>query len=285
MERVGGATHTVTLTKVRAQFTERGARDLALIPHIVTAQTEPAWPKSPFAIWVLTFVRMTVCGGWAGNLSPPAHLPLPSSAVSGMGGMSSVTYARERAELVRAWWVTASGSGVAICGDTGKKLDRPVPAGFETVPQGIRVNLRVRDASGITTKPSNRTRCPPCIPHPSHISRAQARGGFCADTPFLPILWGGGPAKRGRGAAARGVMSATGSTAYRRLRAGPFDPSFAKAMEGPLPHIVGKKESVALSPDSFRGLAAFQAQAPPGPGTRPGEVGKETGKEGSAAQV
>ncbi len=69
--------------------------------------------------------------------------------------MSSVTYARERAELVRAWWVTASGSGVAICGDTGTKLDRPVPAGFETVPQGIRVNLRVRDASGITTNTSN----------------------------------------------------------------------------------------------------------------------------------
>ncbi|MEP4163402.1 hypothetical protein, partial [Maricaulis sp.] len=69
--------------------------------------------------------------------------------------MSSVPCARERAELVRAWWVTASGSGVAICGDTGKKLDRPVPAGFETVPQGIRVNLRVRDASGITTKASN----------------------------------------------------------------------------------------------------------------------------------
>ncbi len=65
--------------------------------------------------------------------------------------MSSVPCARERAELVRAWWVTASGSGVAICGDTGKKLDRSVPAGFETVPQGIRVNLRVRDASGITT--------------------------------------------------------------------------------------------------------------------------------------
>ena len=77
---------------------------------------------------------MTVCGSGAANLSPPAHLPLPSSAVSGMGGMSSVPCARERAELVRAWWVTASGSGVAICGDTGTKLDRPVPAGFETGP-------------------------------------------------------------------------------------------------------------------------------------------------------
>ena len=94
-------------------------------------------------------------GGGAGNLSPPAQLRVRSSAVSGMGGMSSVPCARERAELVRAWWVTASGSGVAICGDTGTKLDRPVPAGFETVPQGIRVNLRVRDAPGITTKPSN----------------------------------------------------------------------------------------------------------------------------------
>ena len=94
-------------------------------------------------------------GGGAGNLSPPAQLRVCSSAVSGMGGMSSVPCARERAELVRAWWVTASGSGVAICGDTGTKLDRSVPAGFETVPQGIRVNLRVRDASGITTKHSN----------------------------------------------------------------------------------------------------------------------------------
>ena len=77
---------------------------------------------------------MTVCEAGSGNLSPSAQLRVRSSAVSGMGGMSSVTYARERAELVRAWWVTASGSGVAICGDTGKKLDRPVPAGFETGP-------------------------------------------------------------------------------------------------------------------------------------------------------
>ena len=77
---------------------------------------------------------MTVCGSGAANLSPPSHLPLPSSSVSGMGGMSSVPCARERAELVRAWWVTASGSGVAICGDTGTKLDRSVPAGFETGP-------------------------------------------------------------------------------------------------------------------------------------------------------
>ena len=98
-----------------------------------------------------------MCGGVAGDLSPPSQQRLCSQTVSGMGGMSSVPCARERAELVRAWWVTASGSGVAICGDTGKKLDRPVPAGFETVPQGIRVNLRVRDASGITTKASNRT--------------------------------------------------------------------------------------------------------------------------------
>ncbi len=148
---------------------------------------------------------MTVCGGWAGNLSPVSHLPLPSSAVSGMGGMSSVPYARERAELVRAWWVTASGSGVAICGDTGKKLDRPVPAGFETVPQGIRVNLRVRDASGITTNTSNRTRCPPCIPHPSHISRVLPVEGFvlCRFPPHSMGRWiaarrrdGGAPRQR-----------------------------------------------------------------------------------------
>ena len=35
---------------------------------------------------------------------------------------------------------------------------------------------------------------------------------------------------------------------------------------------MGKKESVALSPDLFRGLAAFQEEAQPGPGTGPGEV-------------
>ena len=139
------------------------------------------------------------------NLSPPAPAPLYSQTVSGMGGMSSVTYARERAELVRAWWVTASGSGVAICGDTGKKLDRPVPAGFETVPHGIRVNLRVRDASGITTKPSNRTRCPPCIPHPSHRSRAQARGGFGAVQVSSPFH---GEVDRRQAARRRGAASA-----------------------------------------------------------------------------
>jgi len=135
------------------------------------------------------------------NLSPPVQQRVCSQTVSGMGGMSSVPCARERAELVRAWWVTASGSGVAICGDTGKKLDRPVPAGFETVPQGIRVNLRVRDASGITTKPSNRT---------LDVRRASRTPliapGFCpwrvsCWVLFLPIPWGGGPAKRGRGAA------------------------------------------------------------------------------------
>ncbi len=77
---------------------------------------------------------MTECGGGAANLSPPSQLRVCLQTVSGMGGMSSVPCARERAELVRAWWVTASGSGVAICGDTGTKLDRPVPAGFETGP-------------------------------------------------------------------------------------------------------------------------------------------------------
>ena len=55
------------------------------------------------------------------------------------------------------------------------------------------------------------------------------------------------------------------------LRAGPFDPSFAKAMEGPLPHKVGKKSTEPLSPDLFRGLAAFQKEAQPDPGTGPGK--------------
>jgi hypothetical protein len=53
---------TVTLTKVRAQFIGRGDGDLALIPHIATARSEPLQPESPFSIWVLTFVRMTVRG-------------------------------------------------------------------------------------------------------------------------------------------------------------------------------------------------------------------------------
>ncbi len=116
--------------------------------------------------------------------------------------MSSVPCARERAELVRAWWVTASGSGVAICGDTGKKLDRSVPAGFETVPQGIRVNLRVRDASGITTKPSNRTRdVRRASRTPLIAPGAQRRGGFRAvSSPFHGEV-DRRPAARRRGAA------------------------------------------------------------------------------------
>ena len=115
---------------------------------------------------------MTECGADIRNLSPPSQLPLPSSAVSGMGGMSSVPCARERAELVRAWWVTASGSGVAICGDTGTKLDRPVPAGFETEPArdpGKSPRAGCLGHHHHTSKPD--TRCPPCIPHPSHRSR------------------------------------------------------------------------------------------------------------------
>ena len=152
-------------------------------------------------------------GGGLGNLSPPAHLPLPSSSVSGMGGMSSVPCARERAELVRAWWVTASGSGVAICGDTGTKLDRPVPAGFETVPQGIRVNLRVRDAPGITTKHSNPDTMSAVHPAPLSSLQGSARGGFRA----------------------------------------------------------GWHHHTLLSPGSFRGLAAFQKEAQPDPGTGPGK--------------
>ena len=50
---------------------------------------------------------------------------------------------------------------------------------------------------------------------PSHRSRAQARGGFCADTPFLPIPWGGGSPQGGEteGCCISGDVSATGSTA------------------------------------------------------------------------
>ena len=130
--------------------------------------------------------------------------------------MSSVPCARERAELVRAWWVTASGSGVAICGDTGKKLDRSVPAGFETVPQGIRVNLRVRDASGITTKPSNPDTM--SAVHPAPLSSLQAPSaveGFVLGA-FPPHFMGRGTREAGEGRRASGVMLETGSTALRR---------------------------------------------------------------------
>ena len=167
---------------------------------------------------------MTVRGGGAGNLSPPSHLPLPSSSVSGMGGMSSVPCARERAELVRAWWVTASGSGVAICGDTGTKLDRPVPAGFETGPArdpgkspraGCPGHHHQTFKSGHDVRRASRT--------PSHRSRAQARGGFCADTPFLPIPWGGGSPQGGEteGRRVSGGVFETGSTAHRRFAPAP----------------------------------------------------------------
>ena len=201
---------------------ERGGRDLALIPHIATAQTEPLQPKYPFTIWVLTSVRMTVWEAGSGNLSPPPHLPLRSSAVSGMGGMSSVPCARERAELVRAWWVTASGSGVAICGDTGTKLDRPVPAGFETEPArdpGKSPRAGCLGHHHQTFKSD--TRCPPCIPHPSHRSRRPApwRVSCC----FLPIPWGGGspPSGETEGRRVSGVVSETSSTASRRFAPAP----------------------------------------------------------------
>ncbi|GLK53198.1 hypothetical protein GCM10017621_27060 [Maricaulis virginensis] len=63
------------------------------------------------------------------------------------------------------------------------------------------------------------------------------------------------------------------------LRAGPFDPSFARAMEGPLPHKVGKKERVTLSPDLFRGPVAFREEAPPDPGTGAGGSGVWVGEK------
>ncbi len=40
--------------------------------------------------------------------------------------------------------------------------------------------------------------------------------------------------------------------------------------------------ALMLSPDLFWGLASFQAQAPPGPGTRPGKV-EGVGREGTNA--
>ena len=86
---------------------------------------------------------------------------------------------------------------------------------------------------------------------------------------------GEGTREAGEGRRVSGVVVNAKLYRFPALRAGPFDPSFAKAAEGPLPHEVGKKESVALSPDLFRGLAAFQMQAQPDLGTRPGEVGRD----------
>ena len=67
------------------------------------------------------------------------------------------------------------------------------------------------------------TRCPPRIPHPSHRSRAQARGGFRADTPFLPIPWGGGSPQGGETEGRRGTRRCVSDTLHRlpALRAGP----------------------------------------------------------------
>ncbi len=135
--------------------------------------------------------------------------------------MSSVPCARERAELVRAWWVTASGSGVAICGDTGKKLDRTVPAGFETVPQGIRVNLRVRDASGITTKASNRTRDVRRASRTPLIAPGRKPVEDFVLGAFPPHFMGRGTREAGEGRRASGVMLETGSTASRRSAPAP----------------------------------------------------------------
>ena len=208
-------------------------------------------------------------GGESGNLSPAVQLRLPSSAVSGMGGMSSVPCARERAELVRAWWVTASGSGVAICGDTGTKLDRSVPAGLETEPARDPGKSPRAGCLGHHHQSFKSDTMSAVHPAPLSSLQGSARGGFCADTPFLPISWGGGSPQSGEteGRRVSGGVSATSSTASRRSRAGPFDPRLTPRPTSP--H-VGKKERALLSPDSFRGLAAFQAEVQPGPGTEAG---------------
>ena len=175
--------------------------------------------------------------------------------------MSSVPCARERAELVRAWWVTASGSGVAICGDTGKKLDRPVPAGFETVPQGIRVNLRVRDASGITTNTSNRTRCPPCIPHPSHISRVLPVEGLVLFPPHFMGRWIAARRPRRRGRRVSGVMLMPSSTAPALTRR-PLRPLLRQGYGGPTSPHGGEEREWRFPPDSFRGQACSASTVP-----------------------
>ena len=202
-------------------------------------------------------------GADIGNLSPPSQLRVRSSAVSGMGGMSSVPCARERAELVRAWWVTASGSGVAICGDTGTKLDRPVPAGFETEP--------ARD-------PGKSPRAG-CLGHhhqtfkSGHDVRRASRTpliapGFCpwriscfliSKHTVFP-----GSAQRCPGPTGRG--SRFTQQGRSRICSLPAQACIREKWEWE------EKDALMLPPDLFRGLAAFQMQAQPGPGTGAGEV-------------
>ena len=61
-----------------------------------------------------------------------------------------------------------------------------------------------------------------------------------------PRKWGGGPAKRGRGRRVSGGMMEP-SRPFAACGRDPFDPSFAKASEGPLPRDAGKKGFAAYS--------------------------------------
>ena len=207
---------------------------------------------------------MTVCGGNKGNLSPPAHLPLPSSSVSGMGGMSSVPCARERAELVRAWWVTASGSGVAICGDTGTKLDRSVPAGFETGPArdpgkspraGCPGHHHQTFKSGHDVHRASRT---PLISPGRKLVE-----GFVLTRLSSPFY---GEVDRRKAARRRGAAPAASCLRQAPPPPGaprrPLRPLLRQGYGGPTSPWNGKKER-----------AAFQVQAPRGPGTGAGESG------------
>ena len=186
------------------------------------------------------------------NLSPPSQLRVCSSAVSGMGGMSSVPCARERAELVRAWWVTASGSGVAICGDTGKKLDRPVPAGFETGPaRDPGKSPRAGCLGHHHQSFKSDTRCPPRIPHPSHRSRAQARGGFgvssSPNTRFFPEARSAVRDRLDAAHASRRSVDPGSAACLRRLKPAPAKAGGREKRERE------EKDTLMLSPDLFRG--------------------------------
>ena len=59
---------------------------------------------------------------------------------------------------------------------------------------------------------------------------------------FPPHSWGGGPVKRGRGRRLSGGMLELVCAAFWRC-ARPFDPSFAKAKKGPLPHARGEERA------------------------------------------
>ena len=125
-----------------------------------------------------------------------------------------------------------------------------------------------------------RTRCPPCIPHPSHISRAQARGGFRADTPFLPIPWGGGSPQGGEteGRRVSGGVFETSSTASPALTRRPLRPLLRQGYGGPTSPRSGEEREWRF-PRIHSGVRRRSgSRLNRGPARRPGEVERGGGK-------